>query len=82
MKIYDKLNKNLNESPKDKYNRFAHVVNSAREKHLPTKIVKYSKKHKKSFWMTYGILEPINNKNKLYKRFKQTDKATSNSLTL
>ena len=75
MKIYDKLNQNINESPEDNYNRFANLVNSAREKHLPTKIVKYNKKkHKKSCWMTYGILESINNKNKLYKRFIQTDK--------
>ena len=69
MKIYDKLNQNINESPEDNYNRFANLVNSAREKHLPTKMVKYNKKkHKKSCWMTYGILESINNKNKLYKR--------------
>ena len=34
----------------------------------------YKRKHKKSCWMTYGILESINNKNKLYKRFIQTDK--------
>ena len=75
MKIYDKLNQNINESPEDNYNRFANLVNSAREKHLPTKIVKHNKKkHKKSCWMTYGILESINNKNKLYKRFIQTDK--------
>ena len=75
MKIYDKLNQNINESTEDNYNRFAHLVNSAREKHLSTKIVKYNKKkHKKSSWMTYGILESINNKNILYKRFIQTDK--------
>ena len=76
IKMYDKLNQNINESPEDNYNRFANLVNSAREKHLPTKIVKYNKKkHKKSCWMTYGILESINNKNRLYKRFIQTDKS-------
>ena len=70
MKIYDKLDQNINQSIEDNYNRFAHLVNSAREKHLSTKIVKYNKnKHKKSCWMTYGILESINNKNKLYKSF-------------
>ena len=62
MKIYNKLNQNINESPEDNCNRFAHLVNSAREKHLPTKIVKYNKeKHKKkSCWMPYGVLESIN----------------------
>ena len=75
MKIYDKLNQNINEGLEDNYNRFAKLVNSAREKHLPTKIVKYNKKkHKKSCWMTYGILESINNKNKLNEGFIQTDK--------
>ena len=75
IKIYDKLNQDINESPEDNYNRFANLVISAREKHLPTKIAKYNKKkHKKLCWMTYVILESINNKNKLYKRFIQTDK--------
>ena len=75
MKIYDKLIQNINESPEDNYKRFAHLVSSVREKHLSTKIVKYNKKkHKKSCWITYGILESINNKNKLYKNFIQTEK--------
>ena len=39
MKIYDKLNQNINESPEDNYNRFANLVNPAREKHLSTNIV-------------------------------------------
>ena len=75
MKTYDKLNQNINESPEENYNTFVHLVNSPREKHFSTKIVKHNKKkHKKSCWMTYGILKSINNKNKLYKRFIQTDK--------
>ena len=74
MKIYDKLNQNINESLEDNYNRFAHSVNSAGEKHLLTRIVKYNKKkHTKPCWISYGILESINKK-KFYKRFIQTDK--------
>ena len=42
MKIYDKLNQNINESPEDNYNRFANLVNSAKEKK------KKKKKKKKS----------------------------------
>ena len=39
-------------------------------------LVKYNKKrHKKSCWMTNGILESINTKDKLYKIFIQADKA-------
>ena len=45
--------------------------------HLAEKVVKFnSRKHKKEPWMTYGILNSINQKNKLYKRLK---KARSNS---
>ena len=40
MKMYDKLNQNIN--------RFANLVNSAREKHLPTKIVKKIRKNTKN----------------------------------
>ena len=45
MKIYDKLKQNINESSEDNYNRFANLVNSAREKHLAPKFVKYNKKN-------------------------------------
>ena len=75
MKICEHLNQNVNENPEDNYCRFTRLVNSAKEKHLQPKIVKYNKtRHKKSCWMSYGILESINTKNRLYKRFIQTDK--------
>ena len=75
MNIYEKLNQNINENPEDNYERFVHIVNNAREKHLQPIIVKYYKKnHKGPCWMTFGILESINNKSKLYKRFIQVDK--------
>ena len=75
MKIFDELNQNINDSPEDNYNKFASLLNHAREKHLPIKLVKYNKKrHKKSCWMTNGILESINTKDKLYKIVIQADK--------
>ena len=71
MKIYEKLNENVNENPEDNCERFIHIMNNARKKHLQSKIVKYNKKkHKGSCCMTFGI----NNKNKLYIRFVQADK--------
>ena len=48
MKIYGKPNQNINECPEDNHNRFAHLVNSAGEKHLPTKMVKHNKKKRKT----------------------------------
>ena len=74
MNIFDELNQNINDSPEDNYNKFASLLNHAREKHLSIKLVKYNKKrHKKSCWMTNGILESINTKDKLYKIFIQAD---------
>ena len=44
---------------------------------IQRKVVKFnSRKHNKEPWMTYGILNYIDQKNKLYKRLK---KARSNS---
>ena len=41
---------------------------------MPRKRVKYQKKlHKKSKWITNGILKSINKKDKLYKTLIQTD---------
>ena len=75
MKIFDELNQNINNSPEDNYNKFASLLNHAREKQLPIKLVKYNKKkHKKSCWMTNGILKSINTKDKLYKICIQADK--------
>ena len=63
MKICEHLNQNVNENLEDNYCRFARLVNSAKEKHLQPKIVKCNKsRHKKSCWMSYGILESINTK--------------------
>ena len=51
-----------------------YFVKFAKEKHLPSKILKYNKrKHMKSKWMTDGILKSINTKDKLYKFLIQTD---------
>ena len=71
MKICEHLNQNVNENPEDNYCRFARLVKSAKEKHLQPKIVKYNEtRHKKSCWMSYGILELINTKNRLYGLYK------------
>ena len=36
--IYEKLNQNVNDNPEDNYERFIHIVNIAREKHLSLKL--------------------------------------------
>ncbi len=47
------------------------------------KTVKFNKyKHKKSKWITYGIMKSIHNRDNLYKFFKTTDPNSSNYETL
>ena len=48
MRICEHFNQNVNENHEDYCCRFARLVNSAKEKHLQPKIVKYNKtRHKK-----------------------------------
>ena len=72
--IYDQLDKQLTGDTNANYELFNSLLNTAREKHLPKKRIKYQKKlHKKSIWITNGILNSINKKDKLYKTLIQTD---------
>ena len=72
--IYDQLDKELTGDPNENYQLLSNRLNAAREKHIPRKRVKYKKKlHKKSKWITNGILRSINKKDKLYKTLIQTD---------
>ena len=58
----------------DNYQIFSQLLNYAKNKHLPTKIVKYNKKnHYKSKWITGAILKSINTKDKLDRTLAKTD---------
>ncbi len=74
LNIYDKMNTDNECDPNENYQLFARLITYAREKHLLKRNVKFNKKkHKICKWMTHGILQSINTKNKLYKTFIQTD---------
>jgi len=74
LNIYEQMNKTINSNPQDNYEVFSLLVKYAKEKHLPKKEVKFNrKKHKKAKWLTNGILNSINTKNRLYKVFIQAD---------
>ena len=74
MDNYDKLEQSVDSNPDDNYDHFITLINDAKEKHLPNKTVKFNKKkHKKSKWMTYGILKSINTKDTLYKKLVKPD---------
>ena len=74
MNIYDQLLKPIDSSPHENYDIFMKLIQDAKNLHFPKKTVKFNKKkHKKSKWMTYGILNSINKKNRLYKLLLKTD---------
>ena len=68
-----KFSQGENDDPNLNYNLLDDLLNASMNKHIPMKLVKYNKyKHKKSKWITNGILHSINFRDKLYKRLKDT----------
>ncbi len=60
--------------PNINYNSLHKVLQNAKNKHMPSKVVKYNKyKHKTSNWITYGIIKSIYYRDNLYKKMKMTD---------
>ena len=76
-KELNSLSANLNENPNTTYNIIHQVIQSAKAKHMPSKLDKFSKyKHKKSKWITNGIIKSIRYRDDLYKKLKMTDPNT------
>ena len=64
-----KLNQNLFSNPSKNYDTFINILTNIKQRVLPKTRVKFNKKkHKKSQWMSSGILNSINSKDKLYKK--------------
>ena len=66
--IYEKLDTNLlSVKITQNYNMIEKTILEAKEKHLPSKIVRFNKyRHKISPWITNGILASIRHRDKLY----------------
>ena len=76
---YNKLNKSPNADTNLNYDIIFNDIVSAKDKHMPTKMVKFNKyKHKKTMWITQGILRSIQYRDKLYKKLKLTHPNSSN----
>ena len=70
--IYDMLDPQLNADPTDNLTTLNVLISQAKDKHLPTKFVKFNKhKHKKSNWISTGIIRSIKYRDKLYMRLKR-----------
>ena len=62
---------NVSGDPNESYNLLNTIINKALITHLPMKNVKFNKhKHKKSNWITAGIIQSIRQRDKLYSEFK------------
>ena len=72
LNLYATLDTNIDSDPNINYEIKESAITNAMDIHLVEKVVKFnSRKHKKEPWMTYGILNSINHKNKLYTRLKK-----------
>ena len=62
-----------NTDPNINYDIFSNIINSALNKHFPIKIVHFNKyKHKRSKWITTGIMRSIKFRDKLYAKLRST----------
>ena len=79
--IYDFFNKNPNADPNYNYDIIYEEI--TRAKHMPNKLVKFNRyKHKKSAWITQGLLTSIRYRDKMYKTLKLTNPNSGNYETI
>ena len=77
----DRFGVDVLNNPHDNYDRLHEIITSAVQKHLPIKNVKYNKyKHRKSNWISFGILRSIKYRDNLYKRLKSMGPTSSDYL--
>jgi hypothetical protein len=70
----ENLSNDLLQDPNINYNILHNIMQSAKMKHMPQKMVKYNKyKYKNSPWITQGIIKSIKFRDGLYKKYKMTD---------
>ena len=76
-RVYDRLNHDLDANPDENYSILETAITDSMNAHLEKKIVKFNRrKHKKDPLITYGILNSVNHKNRLYKRLMKINRDT------
>ena len=74
------INPSLTTDPNISYDALSHVTANAKNIHIQFKLVKYDKyKHKKSKWITPGILKSIKYRDKLCKSQRQAYSTSESS---
>ena len=71
--IYSQINKDINANPNINYNIVHNILKTPTEEHLAPKIVKSKKqRHRKTKWITQGIIKSISFRDKLYKEYRKS----------
>ena len=79
----DKIDKSLTADPNISYNIIHDVIEKNKNTHMTSKLVKYNKyKHKKSKWITRGLLRSIRFRDNLYKKIKLSNPVSREYETL
>ena len=77
------LDKSPSADPTLNYNILGDILCKLKNKHFQSKFVKFNKyKHKKSLWITTGILRSIKFRNQLYKQFRKAPVNSEEACTL
>ena len=72
--LLNQLDPNLTTNPNETYNIIHEAIETAKHEHMPSKLVKFNKyRHKKSNWITKGLLKSIRFRDNLYKKMKLTN---------
>ena len=81
--IMTQLNNNPESDPNLNYNILETIITEALDKYMPLKKIKLHKhKHKKTEWITAGIIKSIKFRDNLYKRMKQSTNNTPEYIQL
>lgn len=81
--IVDVLDHNEDCDPNENMDKLTKLINGIKEKHFPNKYVKFNNyKHKKSKWITPGILKSIKFRNSVYKKIRLTAPDSQKSIEL
>ena len=81
--LYNKLSKSHSADINLNYGIIHDEIVRAKNKHMPCKLVKFNKyKHKKSTWITQGLLKSIRYRDKLYKQLRLSNPSSPHYNTL
>ena len=69
--LIDKLNRDMFADPNSTYEVIENEINKSKSQFLPTKKVRFNKyKHKKTPWITYGILNSLKTRDNKFHKWK------------